>query len=612
MLVLLALYWYGLRVWYQMDDFAWLNLHTRIHDLPSLLSALFQPLAQGTVRPLSERLYFLLGWAAGGMEAPWVLRGIAFLTQTANVLLLVALTRRLTGGSLLAGSAAAILWICNANLYVPMGWSAAFNQILCAFFLLAALTLWIRYTDTGESRWYWAQFGVFVLGFGALEINVVYPVLAALFALCFDRRGFVLKTAPMFVVSVMFAIVHRLSSPPAKSDVYRLYFDFDVFATIGSYLRLAFGAERYARFRQWPVPPFQAAEVVAGVALLALVIWALWRRQWLAAFGVGWFFAVLGPVIPLKNHVTDYYLFIPMIGLAMVGGWGLSVALSRGRAFRAAALLLAAVYAVPSALMARGMTVQYFIDSRRTRTFVRSVAHAHRLHPDKTIVVRHLDDRMFWTGWWDNPFQIFGRNRIFIAGEDEEQVSTLRDQGSLSRFFLSEREQLAGLEAGTLVVYEMLPDARLRNVTELRREVLARESRLGAPRFLNFGMEEAAAFLKDGWWQPEGHFRWSAGRAEFVIHGPSTDRGELVITGLCPQEHLAKGPVHVTVIVDGQRFPASTIGPENPRFELRHTLPAAFAARPSMNVAIEVDRVFQAPGDRRSLGLAVGTAEVTN
>ena len=90
-------------------------------------------------------------------------------TQFANLLLLSWIVRKL-GGSRLAACAAPVLWVANAALVVPLGWASDYNQILCAFFLLSAFALFL-------AGHYWLQFAVFVIGFGALEINVVYPAI---------------------------------------------------------------------------------------------------------------------------------------------------------------------------------------------------------------------------------------------------------------------------------------------------------------------------------------------------------------------------------------------------------------------------------------------------
>src|SRR5690349_3293427 len=80
----LAFYWYGLRCWFRQDDFAWLGLGATVHDWNGLRKALFAPLAQGTIRPWSERAYFMGLHALFGLDAlPF--RIVVFATQIANL-----------------------------------------------------------------------------------------------------------------------------------------------------------------------------------------------------------------------------------------------------------------------------------------------------------------------------------------------------------------------------------------------------------------------------------------------------------------------------------------------------------------------------------------------
>ena len=51
-LVFLWLDWYGLRAWFQNDDFAWLGQGLSINSWKDWLSALFEPRAQGTLSRL--------------------------------------------------------------------------------------------------------------------------------------------------------------------------------------------------------------------------------------------------------------------------------------------------------------------------------------------------------------------------------------------------------------------------------------------------------------------------------------------------------------------------------------------------------------------------------
>jgi len=90
-LFLLAFYWYGLKCWFRQDDFAWLWLTTQVHSWSDFWRAMFTPLAQGTIRPFSERAFFMGLYTLFGLDAlPF--RICVFLTQIANLALIRAVT----------------------------------------------------------------------------------------------------------------------------------------------------------------------------------------------------------------------------------------------------------------------------------------------------------------------------------------------------------------------------------------------------------------------------------------------------------------------------------------------------------------------------------------
>ncbi len=183
---LIVFYRDGLSTWFAADDFAWLSLYGIVHRQHDLLHELFAPMAQGTIRPWSERGFFMLLTAIFGPEAlPF--RIVAFATAAADVVLIASLALRATG-SRIAGFTAPLLWIVNAGLVRPMIWASSYNELMCPLFLLGALHLYIRFLDTGQRKYWWWQLVVFSLGFGALEINVVYPALAAAWLL-FAQAG---------------------------------------------------------------------------------------------------------------------------------------------------------------------------------------------------------------------------------------------------------------------------------------------------------------------------------------------------------------------------------------------------------------------------------------
>src|SRR5260370_629418 len=131
-LLALLLYWPGLMSWFQMDDFAWLNLRNLVHSWSDLRWALFAPLSQGTIRTLSERVFFMSFYSLFGMN-PLPYHSLAFLTCAGNLVLITAVCRRLTG-SRAAGYWAAILWVVNSAVAVVLSWTAIYYEMLCSFF----------------------------------------------------------------------------------------------------------------------------------------------------------------------------------------------------------------------------------------------------------------------------------------------------------------------------------------------------------------------------------------------------------------------------------------------------------------------------------------------
>src|ERR1700734_511892 len=90
------LYSDGLKTWFMSDDFAWLGLLREVHASRSLLNALFAPEAQGTIRPWSERGFFLLFESLFGLDSlPF--RICVFITMAADVTLVAWIARRITG-----------------------------------------------------------------------------------------------------------------------------------------------------------------------------------------------------------------------------------------------------------------------------------------------------------------------------------------------------------------------------------------------------------------------------------------------------------------------------------------------------------------------------------
>src|SRR5713226_8212432 len=248
-LLALLLYWPGLTAWFQQDDFAWLGLRDLAKGQRGFGWALFAPLSQGTIRTLSERVFFMSFSAVFALH-PLPYRCLAFLTFAASLALLISVCSKLTG-SRAAGFGAAILWTANSAVAIPLSWTSVYYEILCSFVFLLNFWLLLRYAETGQRRFYIAQCITFVLGFGVLELNVVYPALAAVWALCCARH-LLRKIVPLFLISAAYAVLHFALAPLPASGPYKLHLDSGIFSTLFTYWKWALGPSKLILFKIQP------------------------------------------------------------------------------------------------------------------------------------------------------------------------------------------------------------------------------------------------------------------------------------------------------------------------------------------------------------------------
>ena len=512
----LTLYWPGLVTWFSMDDFAWLGLRLSIFTWDDLLAALFSPKAQGTIRPLSERLYFLTLEKLFGLEAlPF--RIVAFSVQLLNLWLVQRLVERVTGERA-GGTLAAVLWTVNSALALAMSWSSAFNQLLWPCLMLAGCHARWTWLESGSRRARWAEWAFFLLGFGALELQVVYPVIAGALTLLYRRERW-RDLLPMFAFSTAYTVFNRSIAKPQTNPVYMLYWDGSVFTTLGTYLRMATGFWRPELLRPEEVW-WLAAEVLVAVAAVAALGWMAWRRERWALFGTVWFLATLAPILPLKNHVSDYYLTVPVLGLAMVGG----VAAVRRPVWAALPIL---IYAACSGYWARRI-VDYNCDrAEQGRMLFAGISEAAQLHSGKLILLTAVTSEQYWGVMNDNPFRLVDGLRVYLAPGGDENIEKHPDLGDPARFVLPGPAARRALDTGQAVVY-VPSGGKLRNVTALWRELAAKQWGGELATVVDVGQPLLAAQLIKGWHAIEQGFRWSEGRA-IVRLGPPGSATKLTV-----------------------------------------------------------------------------------
>jgi hypothetical protein len=601
----IVLYWYGLKVWFLRDDFAWLGLQDFTTTVGSLLRYLFVPLAQGTIRPWSERAFFLVFSSLFGLHAlPF--RLFVFLNQSINLILLTMLARKWTG-SALAGVAAPLLWLSNVALVTPMAWSAAYNEIQFTTFFLASLYLFVRYTESCQRKYYAGQWITFLLAFGSLELNVVYPAVVAAYSLIFSRKHF-RSTLPMFAVSILYFVIHRLAAGPTESYYYQTIFGPSILTAFGKYWVMILDATNASVVGLSSTQ----ANILLGLmtaAILGFVIRQTWKRAFLPLFFLLCYFITLTPFLLISRHIVSYYQTIPAIALAMLAADALAVAWRSAWGWKIATATLVTAYAVLSIADVRQQTRYYYDASQRVRHLLEGVAYAEKLHPGKTILLKDMDDQLFWDCMLDVPFRLLGDTKVLVAPETRTQIHEDPNLESMDQLFLPVPAIVYLLKHEQLEVYAT-DRSRLRNVTHDYAEVvLARNSDQLSTR-IDLTVSFFDGQLGEGWYQPEKGFRWMGRHAVLYLPGPTKPGEKLYLHGVRSDQQRWEGPLHLTVTIDGQNQAVNSLDADEREFQLAYDLRPELVGRAKVEIGLTVDKAFHSGRDSRELGLLLQEADL--
>jgi len=553
-LLLLALYWPAVTAWFFQDDFGWLNLHHDVRSAHDLAAVLFAPKAHGNMRPLGENAYWLILPAIFGAE-PLPLHIAAFLTECASLLLLGGIVRRLTKSPLTA-LAAQILWMANIGLAPALGWSSIYNQVLSSFFFLLAFYFLVRYAASGRRPDWALQWVAFVLGLGALEINVVYPALALFYALLF-ARSLIGKVLPMFAVSALAIFLHFHFAPPAASGAYAPVLDGRIFSTLWTYWRWVLG----------PLPLWVALVLTAATILLAVS--SIRRHNYTALLGLAWFLIPLLPYLPLPDHKMDYYLAVPAVGIALMGAAALA---GPWRMAAAACLLVYLGASLPKALAtarwehARG---------ERMQNLVLGVEELRQSAPRKIVLLEGIATDCFFSGVADLPFRSLEIPHVYLAPAEFASIQAPREL--LSKYILPAAIARRARDAGTALLYRF--DGQM--LHRAADDVPANEDE---PRFVNIADDVFRDYLGAGWSAGPRGLRAIAGTAAVRIGGPR-DASERLYIGVFETRDF-----HLSVAVNGVDLPVDLVSRNTDLSEYRAALPPAALAWKEMEVTLRADR----------------------
>ena len=591
----LAIFWHVLFTWFLNDDFAWLSLRQQVHSLGDLLRLVFTPYAQGTVRFLSERLFFLTGTSLFGIHAvPF--RVVGLLTWFVCLALAAEIGAKLSD-SRAAGLLAAIFWTTSYALVTPLAWSSSYNQLLCSLLVLAAFYSRLRWLENGNTQFRIAEWVAYLACFGALEIVVMYPIVAAAYTWTVARRKDRAVLA-LFLPAVAFTLIHFLLIPKNAGNFYSLHFDSHLSSTFLTYLDWAFGPSRFGALN---VPQWDTAGLVATrLSLALLVAYTLWRfrrNDRIPAFGLIWFIAFLAPVLPLVNHKSESYLTLPLAGVAWIAGSGLVRAWRWNLAARALAAILAVAF-VSGSVYEIGITTRWYRDrAERMRALYRAAEKTVAQHPGTALLLQGVDNDLFHSGIEDQPFLLVGVAHTYL--DSGAGIVAREDLGGLKRFLIPPEDAHRLLVEGQMRVLRA-PGSNTGN---------APQDVTSGFDFVDAGQPAYAEKLGPGWYPIESGTRWMGKRAELNLPGPVSEGQHLHVTGYGAAPALQSGRVAIQFSVNGIDVGSGSITNPDAPFTFDFQIPEK-AQGSQATVKLEASKTFRAPGDTRELGMIFGTFEI--
>jgi hypothetical protein len=311
-----------------------------------------------------------------------------------------------------------------------------------------------------------------------------------------------------------------------------------------------------------------------------------------------WFVLAIGPVLPLRDHFSEYYLTLPAAGLALGVGWALTLSARHGRVPLAAGAVLAILFLAPAIPISRWITEYHMQRSKGVRDLVWSVERIRELHPRKAILLHNVSSGLYWAGFADDPFRLLGLADVYLTPESAQAIPDLPDEAPDR--ILPAGAALHALQRAEAVVYSAA-SFPLRNITRTYHRTLNAAPAPGLAGFVNVGRPFFAAQLGEGWYPIEGGYRWIGRRASVRLGSQTGSSRRLHIRGYCPADLLRLGPLTLAVTVDGRRLPPLAITQPD-HFDYR----AHLGSIPDpVEVVVEVDRTFRQ--DDREAGVAFGT-----
>lgn len=455
---------------------------------------------------------------------------------------LIWLLARRLGAKPFASAAACLFFAFHMALFDAVWKPMYVFDVLCATFCLLSLLFY------AHGRWIWS-FVAFWLAYKSKELAVMLPLALACYELWFGQRRWV-RLAPFFLVSFSFGLQGMLSHSNRNND-YTFRFTPAALATTSAF---------YAS-RVFLVPWL-------GLVLpAAAVVWRN-RRTWLGLAMMAVFFF---PLLFLPGRLFSAYCYLPFTGLALAFA-GMADAVRPAAV--AAFLLLWAPIEYRELRTQRRATLAA---DDEVRQWVGGVARFAKTAPRVDAAV---------CAGLPAGFHRWGAaGALHYLIRPGLEIRFLDDAGD-RKPLADERVALLYWDPGQRKLYSAVRTPELGDLPYIRIDG-------AAPPWQ----------LLEGWYGLEGAYRWIAPAAAARLNRPEGARRFDLRVNVGQEMLRRAGPPTVRISLNGQNLEPRSFqepGWQDAQWDIPPAPPGP------VQVKFQVVPGFQAPGDPRRLGIAVG------
>lgn len=528
---------------YVQDDYGWLNLKARLNNGESWSHLLFTPMAQGTIRVVSERLPFLVfaGWA--GLD-PFPFRILHLVVVTVNFLCWYRLLQEM-GSARHISFLGLACWYWNPSLVKAHLWSSALNQSFQALMIGVCLL---------SSRWPLMFLTLYVVSLWVHELCVFIPIYLLL------ARGRIALTRLWWSLSIAigatFVLVSRVFAHSFAGHTYSISVHPHAFTENAiSYAKLAFPG--------W-----------SALVSLGLIVCLFFRVKAVEHFRSRWLgLALLAPLLvylALPNIQNGYYLFVPLAG-GMVLLVKLANRIEKQGGYFSLLGVTCLIFVLRSELAISAPShLEFSYKSKVMSNAVAEVANIAVQNSDKIVIVFGLSHQQYHLGWSDDPFRAQGLSRVFLAPGSFELLRDPFEPIFFYSKFIDGEELAKALDSNRYFKLVITGD-KVRPVSDLELSLMKSNRVEPLFRSLHFRtLEVDQGFAGVG--EREGELRWVDKYFRVPLSVSSGQKYDLGISLFSDS-----APCDLSLAANGSRIASFSLRPSWQRLERREVTVATSA-----------------------------------